>query len=50
MAAQIQAAQPDAVHGYWLYDFANAALTSSVPALITARVAPWRIAVLERAP
>jgi glycosyltransferase involved in cell wall biosynthesis len=50
MTAQIQAAQPDVVHAHWLYEFADAALTSQVPALITAHDAPWRIARLERAP
>ena len=50
MTAQIRAAQPDVVHAHWLYEFADAALTSQVPALITAHDAPWRIAGLERAP
>lgn len=50
MASRIRDARPDVVHAHWLYEFADAALTSNVPTLVTAHDAPWRIACLERAP
>lgn len=50
MVARIREAQPDVVHAHWLYEFADAALASGVPVLVTAHDAPWRIARLERAP
>lgn len=39
----IRDAQPDIVHAHWSYEFAAAALESSLPNLITCHDSPWAI-------
>lgn len=48
MANWLRNEKPDVVHAHWLYEFADAALGSGIPALVTAHDAPWRIAALQR--
>lgn len=50
MVDYIRAAQPDIVHAQWTYEFADAALSSNMPYLVTARDAPKTIARLMRSP
>jgi len=35
--------KPDVIHAQWTYEYADAALSSGFPSLITARDAPWRV-------
>lgn len=44
MRAALVEAQPDIVHAQWTYEFADAALGTRLPCLVTARDAPWLIA------
>ncbi len=50
MATQIRRTNTDVVHAHWLYEFADAALTSKIPCLVTTHDSPWRIASLMRQP
>jgi glycosyltransferase involved in cell wall biosynthesis len=46
----IRECEPDVVHAMWSYEYADAALGSSVPTLVTAHDSPWRIAWLLKRP
>jgi glycosyltransferase involved in cell wall biosynthesis len=49
MANWLSNEKPDVVHAHWLYEYADAALGSGIPALVTAHDAPWRIATRQQA-
>jgi glycosyltransferase involved in cell wall biosynthesis len=40
--------KPDVIHAQWTYEYADAALATKRPVLVTARDAPWRVAWLTR--
>lgn len=40
--------KPDVIHAQWTYEYADAALSSGFPALVTARDAPWRVVWIMR--
>jgi glycosyltransferase involved in cell wall biosynthesis len=44
MRAELVALVPDLIHAQWTYEHAEAALTTGIPTLVTARDAPWLIA------
>lgn len=44
MRRELERADPDVVHGHWTYEFADAALSTGLPCVITAHDAPWLIA------
>lgn len=44
MRQELAQAQPDIIHAQWTYEFADAALGTGIPCLVTARDAPWLIA------
>jgi glycosyltransferase involved in cell wall biosynthesis len=39
----LREASPDVIHAQWTYQYADAALSSGLPVLVTARDAPWTI-------
>ena len=44
MRAELKAAAPDVIHAHWTYEFADAALSTGLLCVVTARDAPWLIA------
>jgi glycosyltransferase involved in cell wall biosynthesis len=50
MAEALREAGPDIIHAQWTYEFADAALRTGIPTLVTARDSPWRIAWIMRHP
>ena len=44
MRAELKQAAPDIIHAQWTYEYADAALSTRLPCLVTARDAPWLIA------
>ena len=50
MQQTIRSCAPDVVHALWSYEYADAALGSGFPTLVTAHDSPWRIAWLLKRP
>jgi glycosyltransferase involved in cell wall biosynthesis len=50
MATALKQLAPDVIHAQWTYEFADAALRTGIPTLVTARDSPWRIAWLMKQP
>jgi len=48
MAVALKQLAPDVIHAQWTYEFADAALRTGIPTLVTARDSPWRIAWLMK--
>jgi glycosyltransferase involved in cell wall biosynthesis len=44
MCAELKKAAPDIIHAQWTYEFADAALSTGIPCVVTARDAPWLVA------
>jgi glycosyltransferase involved in cell wall biosynthesis len=44
----LQNEKPDVIHAMWTYEFADAALGTGIPTLVTAHDSPWRIAIMTR--
>jgi glycosyltransferase involved in cell wall biosynthesis len=44
MRAELKQVAPDIIHAQWTYEYADAALSTGLPCLVTARDAPWLIA------
>jgi glycosyltransferase involved in cell wall biosynthesis len=44
MCSELTLAAPDIIHAQWTYEYADAALCTGLPCLVTARDAPWLIA------
>jgi Glycosyltransferase len=50
MSEALKQIAPDIIHAQWTYEFADAALVSGLPTLVTARDSPFRIARILRHP
>lgn len=50
MRDELLRAAPNIIHAQWTYEFADAALATGLPVLVTARDSPWRIAWIMKHP
>lgn len=48
MRAVLRREKPDVIHAMWAYEFADAALGTEIPALVTCHDSPWRVALTMR--
>jgi len=50
MRDELLKVSPDIIHAQWTYEFADAALVTGLPTLVTGRDSPWRIAWIMKHP
>jgi glycosyltransferase involved in cell wall biosynthesis len=48
MRAVLRRENPDVIHAMWTYEFADAAIGSGIPTLVTCHDSPWRVAFSMR--
>lgn len=48
MRTVLRREMPDAIHAMWAYEFADAALGTGIPTLVTCHDSPWRVAFTMR--